>query len=300
MNRYATRSWCLILAATLAVTFNACAKGDSTPPVATVSFSASKTRVPLGAPIDLTYKFAVAPGASIPAGYRVFVHVLDDNGNPLAWNDDHDPKPPTAEWKGGQTVEYTRTVFVPVFPYVGQATVQIGLYKGNDRLPLAGSDSADRKATSRTYKVGTLQLLAPSENILVVKKSGWNASEFGSENPNLDWQWTQKTAILTFRNPHRDVTLYLDYDARPDVFSDHPQQVTVYSASQVVDTFTADNGTPLLRRVQVSADQLGTGEMAELRLDVDRTFVPSKLAANGGKDVRELGIRVYHAFVEAR
>jgi hypothetical protein len=35
-------------------------------------------------------------------------------------------------------------------------------------------------------------------------------------------------------------------------------------------------------------------------LDVDRTFVPSKLAANGGKDVRELGIRVYHAFVEAR
>jgi hypothetical protein len=67
-----------------------------------------------------------------------------------------------------------------------------------------------------------------------------------------------------------------------------------------VDTFTADNSTPVLRRIQVSADQLGTGEMAELRLDVDRTFVPSKLAANGGKDVRELGIRVYHAFVEAR
>lgn len=294
------RSWCLILAATLAASLGACSKGDSAQPVATVSFSASKARVPLGAPIDLTYKFAVAPGATIPAGYRVFVHVLDDNGNPLAWNDDHDPKPPTAEWKPGQTVEYTRTVFVPVFPYVGKATVQIGLYKGDDRLPLLGPDPSDRKGGSRTYKVGTLDLLAPSENILVIKKSGWNANEFGADNPGLDWQWTQKTAILTFRNPHKDVTLYLQYDARPDVFSDHPQQVTVYSASQAVDTFAADSGTPVLRRIQVSADQLGTGEMAELRLDVDRTFVPSKLTTNGGKDVRELGIRVYHAFVEAR
>jgi hypothetical protein len=39
--------------------------------------------------------------------------------------------------------------------------------------------------------------------------------------------------------------------------------------------------------------------MAELRVEVDRTFVPAKLPA-GGRDVRELGLRVYNVFVETR
>ena len=39
--------------------------------------------------------------------------------------------------------------------------------------------------------------------------------------------------------------------------------------------------------------------MAELRIDVDQTFVPAKLPG-GSKDQRELGIRVYHAFIEPR
>ncbi len=287
------------IACGLLVGVAACAKNESAPPVASVSFQASKTRVPLGAPIDLTYRFNVAPKANIAGDYRVFVHLIDENGNPLAWNDDHDPKPPTSQWKPGQTIEYTRTVFVPVFPFVGQATVEVGLYKGNERLVLSGPEPADRAATNRTYKVGTLQILAPAENIFVIRKSGWHPAESAPENPSLEWQWTQKAAVLTFRNPRRDVTLYLEFDARTDVFSDHPQQVTVYSASNAVETFAADNAVPVLKRVQIPAAQLGTGEMAELRIEVDRTFVPSQLPA-GGKDLRELGLRVYHAFVEAR
>lgn len=294
-----TRLKSVVIAASVAVTVSACSKGDTAPAVATVSFSSSKPKVALGAPIDLTYRFNVAPTATITGDYRVFVHVVDDNGNTLAWNDDHDPKPPTSQWKPGQTVEYTRTVFVPVFPYVGQATVEMGLYKANERLPLQGPEPAERTATSRTYKVGTIQLLPPSDNIFVIRKSGWHGAEFGADNPGLDWQWTQKAAVLTFRNPRQDVTFYLEFDARTDLFSDHPQQVTVYSGGQAVATFPADNGGALLKRIPVSAAQLGQDEMAELRVEVDRTFVPSKLPA-GGKDMRELGIRVYHAFVEAR
>jgi hypothetical protein len=37
------------------------------------------------------------------------------------WTDDHTPPVPTTQWKPGQTVEYTRTVFIPIFPYVGDA-----------------------------------------------------------------------------------------------------------------------------------------------------------------------------------
>ena len=44
----------------------------------------------------------------------------------------------------------------------------------------------------------------------------------------------------------------------------------------------------------ITAAQLGTGDMAELVINVDRTFTP------GGGDTRELGIRIFHAFVEPK
>jgi len=92
---------------------------------------------------------------------------------------------------------------------------------------------------------------------------------------------------------------YLEFDARTDVFPDQPQQVTVYSGSAAVDTFPANESAQSLRRIPISAAQLGTADMAELRIEVDKTFIPAKLPS-GGRDARELGIRVYHAFVEGR
>jgi len=284
--------------AVLAAGVSGCSRADSAPPVATVSFTASKTRIPLGSPIELTYRFDVAPDAKIDQDYRVFVHVLRDDGTTM-WNDDHDPVPPTSQWKPGQRIEYTRTRFIPAFPHVGQATVVAGLYRENDRLPLQGSDPADRESPSRAYKVGTLELLPSSENIFIIKKSGWHPSEFAPENITLEWQWIQKVATLSFRNPRKDVTFYIEYDARTDVFSDQPQQVTVYSGDQAVKTFAATSSAPTLERIPITAAQLGNNEMVELRIELDRVFVPAKLPS-GGRDARELGMRVYNVFVESR
>ena len=266
--------------------------------MATVTFSANKARVPLGSPIELTYRFNVAPDAKFDGNYKVFVHFVDADGGVL-WNDDHDPSPPTSQWRPGQTIQYTRTRFLPVVPFLGEVKVTVGLYRDSDRLPLQGLDPADRQSTTREYKVGTLQLLPTSENIFVFKKNGWHPTEFAAENPTLEWEWTQKVATLTLKNPRKDVFLYLEFDARTDVFTDRPQQVTVYSGDQPVDTFPANAGVPTLRRIPITAAQLGQNEMAELRIEVDRTFVPAKLPA-GGRDVRELGIRVYNVFVETR
>ena len=283
----------LAIAAPLA----SCGKTDSAPPVATVSFSPSKTRVPLGSPIDLTYKFDVAPNAKFDADYRVFFHLQDSDGKNL-WIDDNIPPVPTSQWKPGQKIEYTLTRFVPVVPYVGEAIVKVGLYKpGGERLPLVGN-AADRASTDREYKVGTLQLLPQSENVFVMRKAGWYPPEYAAENPAIEWAWTQRLAVLNFQNPRKDVTLYLQYDARPDVF-DHPQQVTISSAGQPVATFAADTSDKVLRRIPITAAQLGTNEMVEVRIEVDRTFTPAKLPT-GGTDPRELGIRVYHHFIEPR
>jgi hypothetical protein len=67
----------------------------------------------------------------------------------------------------------------------------------------------------------------------------------------------------------------------------------------VVGTFPADSSAPALKIFPIGSAQLGGNEMAELRIEVDRTFVPAKLPS-GGRDNRELGIRIYHAFVEGR
>ena len=132
-----------------------------------------------------------------------------------------------------------------------------------------------------------------SENIFLIYKDGWHPAEVASDNPASEWQWTKKTATLSFKNPKKDSTLYLQYDARPDLFTP-PQQVALKIGDQEVGRFTADAKFPKLLRFPLTAAQLGASDMVDLVIDVDRTFKP------GGPDPRELGIRVFHAYIEPK
>jgi len=291
----------VIAAAVLLGSSAGCSKNDEAPPVASVSLTTNSKKVPLGSPLELTYRFEVAPGARFDGDYRVFVHVNRDDGTTI-WNDDHELPvgQATSKWQPGQVIEYTRNRFIPSFSYVGQATIEMGLYRDNQRLPLSGPDPADRKSLERSYKVATIELLAKSENVQVIRLNGWHKGEYAPEDAGIEWQWMQKQATLSFRNnPHRDVLFYLEFDGRSDLFPGEPQTVTVYAGNEAVATFTVPQQGVQLKKIPITAAQLGTGEMAELRIDVDQTFVPAKLPG-GSKDQRELGIRVYHAFIEPR
>jgi hypothetical protein len=114
-----------------------------------------------------------------------------------------------------------------------------------------------------------------------------------TEDPTIEWQWTRKTAVTSFPNPKKDATLYVEYDARTDLFTP-PQQVSVRLGDHLVGTLTADSKEKKLVTLPISAAQLGSSDVVELALEVDRTFTP------GGGDSRELGIRVFHLFVEPR
>jgi hypothetical protein len=211
------------------------------------------------------------------------------------WTDDHNPPMPTSTWKPGQVVEYTRTVFVPFYPYIGDATIAIGLYTpgSNERLPLAGDG-----AGQRAYRVARVRLQPQTDNIFLAYVEGWNGPETAADNQAIEWQWTKKDASLRFRNPKRDATFYLHYDGQPAMF-ESPQTVNVYVRDSVVDTFQVTGNDEVIRRVALKAAQFGDDEMVTIRIAVDKTFVPA-LAKSGSKDVRELGIRVFHAFVEAQ
>lgn len=276
----------------------ACSKPAPAPPVATVSLALNKKSVPQGGLLEFTYRFQVASDARINGDYRVFMHLKRDDGTAI-WMDDHElPEGmQTSQWKPGQTVEYTRTRFVPLFSYLGNASIEVGLYKDAERLSLEGPDPADRESAEKSYKVATIELLPRSENIQVIRLNGWHQVEYAPD-PNVDWQWTRKVATLSVRNPKSDVTLILDVDSRADLFAGQPQQVTVYAGDTSVGTFTVGS-EQMLHRIPVTAAQLGTAEMSEFRIEVDRTFTPSQLP-NAGSDARELGVRVFHAYVERR
>jgi hypothetical protein len=274
----------------VAASVSGCRKKDpDMPPVATPNVTFSRDRVALGSPVRVTYRFQVAANAKLDADYWVFVHVLNPQGEQL-WNDDHLPTLPTSQWVPGQTVEYTRTIFVPNYPYIGEATVRIGLYSQSDgkRLVLSAPE-----ASRREYTVAKLDLLPQSENIFLIYKDGWHPAEVDAANPNSEWQWTKKRAAFSFRNPKKDVNFYLEYDARTDLFTP-PQQIAIRVNDATLTTITADSRDRKLLILPITAAQLGTADMVEMALELDRTFTP------GGADTRELGIRVYHTFIEPK
>jgi hypothetical protein len=285
-----SRSLVVVCALGTAVIVTGCGRKEETVPcVATGAVSLARDRAAIGSPLKLTYKFDVAQNVSIPQDHLVFVHVLDDQGESL-WGDDHQPVEPTTTWKSGQKVEYSRTVFVPNYPYIGPAHIRIGLYQPStgQRLPLCNTEIALRE-----YEVAKFQLLPQSENIFLIYKEGWHPSEVAAENPTVEWQWTKNAATISFRNPKKEATFYLEYDARVDQFNP-PQQVMVKSGDLPIGTFAADAKDRKLVSFPVTVTQLGGGDMSEITLFVDRTFVP------GGGDSRELGIRIFHAFIEPR
>lgn len=273
-----------------------CRRGESTvPPLATPSVRLERSRVTQGSPVDITYRFVVAPGARFDQPYRVFVHFVDPDDE-LMWTDDHEPPTPTTAWRPGQTIEYTRTLFVPIYPYIGAATIRVGLYSPRDgrRVPLAGEDNGQR-----AYRVQTLEIAPHTENIFLIFKDGWHQAEIAPDNPAIEWQWSKKDATFAFRNPRQDVRFYLHLDGRPAIVPT-PQHVTVSVRDHVVDSFDLTQPGEVLRRIPIAAAVLGPEEMVEIRVHVEPTFVPALTPGGNQQDPRELGIRVFHAYVEPR
>jgi hypothetical protein len=280
----------------MCVAATGCARREAEePPVATPSFSTNRPRATLGSPIEATYKFVVEPNARIGGNYMVFVHFLNADDE-LMWTDDHEPPRPTSTWKPGETIQYTRTLFVPIYPYIGKAAVRMGLYEASSgkRLPLKNPDGPQR-----AYAVSTLELLPQTENIFLIFKDGWHPTEVAPDNAAVEWQWSKRTGTLAFRNPKRDVWFYLHLDGRPD-FLGQPQTVTVRIGDQVLDQFTISRPEAIIRKVPISAAQLGTADTVEVTLDAGLSFIPAQTPAAKSNDPRELGVRVFHAFVDLK
>ena len=287
------RIWSGIL---LTALLAACARVDDAPPVATPSLTLSQRDAPIGSPMDITYRFAVAADApAFAEDYWVFVHFIDSNGE-LMWTDDHQPPTPTREWKPGSTVEYQRTMFIPKFPYVGEARVEMGLFSSasGERLPLAGQTDGQR-----AYRVAAFNMRLQTDNLFVIFRDGWHDAEIGGDGSGREWQWSRKQATLAFRNPGRDVRFYLEADQPGTAAFSEPQRVELRIGDAVVDAFAVPaDGASVIRRVDIPASRLGAAETVEMIVSVDKTFVPAEVPILKSSDPRELGLRVFRTFIQ--
>jgi hypothetical protein len=283
----------LILIVTVCVAAACARAGDTAPAVATAEVSVSRPRVAQGSPVDVTYRFNVAQPVSEPGNYRVFVHVVDVDEE-LMWTDDHMPPTPPTAWQPGQTVEYSRTMFVPMYPYVGGAKMLVGVYDtgSNRRLKLGNQDRGDR-----SYQVAEFELLPQTENVYLIYKDGWHPAEVAPDNPAVEWKWTRKDATIAVRNPKRDVTLILQMD-NPAQSASAATDVELRLGDHVIGTVPVNAAEAPVVKFPISAAQLGMDEMVEIRLVSNRTFVPALDPAAKSSDTRELGVRVFHAFIQ--
>ena len=263
-------------------------------PVATVAVGVNRPTVPLGGPIELSFRFVASPRLDgIDEDYRVLVHFLDTNGD-LMWADDHEPPVPTSTWQSGQAISYTRHTVVPMYPYIGEATIAVGLYsaESGERLILAGEELGQR-----AYHGTVLNLEPQAGSSFLLYEDGWYNDEFDPE-ANLQWRWTSDRASLSFRNPRADAVLYLRFDGRPDLSPNGQQRVTIRIADDVVHELLLESRDPQFARLQLGASQLGDSETARIDLDINPTFVPSEIPNSTSVDDRRLGVRVYYAFLE--
>jgi len=177
--------------------------------------------------------------------------------------------------------------------HVGAAQVVAGLYNDTDRLKLSNEDRGDR-----SYKVVDFELLPQTENIFVIFKDGWHPAEVVAEGAGrTEWQWTKKEATLAFRNPKRDVTLFLQVD-NPATLPTAATTLTINVGDQLLTTVPLSAAESPVRKLPITAAQLGAGDMVELRFIADKTFVPALEPAMKSGDPRELGVRVFHAFIQ--
>jgi hypothetical protein len=262
-------------------------------PKATIApkLTINKKSAEMGTPIEVTYSFSTKKEyVPLNKDLTVFVHFLDPK-RVRRFQDDHQPPKPTSEWRSDGNYNYTRTVFIPRNIPAGEYRIEMGIYnpQHGDRLVMEAKD-----ADHRSYDMGTLLVEIPPQEPVVQYSQGWYDPEMTPGDIGNHWRWTKKDAVLKVKNPQADALLYVKLDGVPDKFQER-QNVTISIGDQVIDTFPITSNEPVMKKYPVAKNVLGDGRMLEVKLSVDKTFIPA--SDNSSKDTRELGVRVYQLYL---
>ena len=146
-----------------------------------------------------------------------------------------------------------KTVFVPVYPYVGEAAIQVGLHSTKDqkRLPLAGEDVGQN-----AYRVARMQLLPQTETCSPSsRRAGTRLKSPTRTRCRMAVDEEGRDAVV--QEPEEGRAVLLRRWTIPAARSTSRSTVQVSLGGQVVDEFTLQPKQPVLRKIPLQAAQLG-------------------------------------------
>jgi hypothetical protein len=245
--------------------------------------------------VKMNYQFKL--GEQFPGlddQYKIFVHLWRLKTKEMLLQDDHSPEKPFSQWKAGDSISYSRVIFIPEFldefdiDFEGYEEIRltIGLYE-----PTLGKEPKKFILFQKVLNVESASLNAPE----LVYDEGWNQPEHDPTIKNPDersWRWTKKRAVCIVQNPHKESLLIIRGGADKAKFQD--QRVIFKINDQVLEDFIPKSAK-FAREYVIAPETMGTDDEFRLTIETDKTFIPSELDQNA-KDDRELGIQIYFLY----
>src|SRR5439155_1479683 len=175
-------------------------------------------------------------------------------------------------WRAGAAVALAGAALLPACGRRRKAEVNAIVPSFTVSRPKAPLGSAVEITYTWTVEPG-------AENIFLVYKDGWHSPESTPQTPTLERTWTKKDAVVSFKNPKKDIVVYLEADTNYKAF-DQPPVLTMAVAGKSGVTVPIANSEVFLEKVRVKAQDLGNDEWVDLRLAMNQSFVPKLKGVN--------------------
>ena len=268
------------------------------PPSATARGRRCRAREsPLGSPVEVTYRFTVAPMRR-PWAAAPRVRPLPRCRRRA--DVDRRSRSADADRRSGSRVRQSNTRgrcscrCYPVRRRAPRSSPASTTPATNERLKLANADRGDR-----SYQVADFELLPQTENVFLIFKDGWHPAEVAAENPahrmavdaRRKPRWRSAIRSATRRSSCRSTTRAAVAERRDAGRGADRRAGARHRAGRA----------PTTRRSGSSRSPPPSSAPAtwsRFRFVADRTFVPALEPGAKSSDTRELGVRVFHAFVQ--
>ncbi len=248
--------------------------------------------VPLGEPLDIGFAWETASEFEAPADdYKIFVHMIDPDGNILL-QDDHYPPQPTSQWRAGQTEGYRRWYYPPNSLEAEYLDFVVGLYSPDSRARVRDANGA----WAEGVQVHRMTVRSDDVSGIPLYMEGWHPPEQVAEPEAREWRWSQENARAVFTNPRKEAVLHLHAHGPFDEVG--AQAVVLRIGEDEVASVAVSSADEFLERIVIPASSMGDNEWVELNLQVTPALVPQEMDPSS-QDVRQLGLQVFSMYLSS-
>jgi hypothetical protein len=241
--------------------------------------------------VKMDYEFKISDDFTpLKKDYKTFVHLWRKKSKEMLLQDDHLPEIKTSTWKKGDTIRYSRVIFIPQFinefdniDFEGYEEVKltVGLYDPNP----GAKDSFN--LYEKSINVQPASYNAPE----IAYYEGWNELETDPAiaDPFMrTWRWTTGKAVCIIENPHKNATFIIKGGVN------QAKKVILKINDTVLEEIVPETDK-FSREYTLTPQMMGDGDEFSLKIETDKTFIPSRVNA-ASKDNRELGVQIYFIY----